>query len=191
MKELHDLTVELLAKPKLTLDALRSYAGKANHVAALIYQWRPFLDQIWAALSINKVGTTAPVGNVWTQQVSSSLGLCLTFLRGSPGELVRSWRVDLFSHRGIEVIMILDASPFGLGGSSFKMDVLLAGSLQSYRTKMKPSTSNREVRLKGSKLGRHCASWSPCAAGRPGGWTRGCPSRCSHIIWLPCPLLRG
>ena len=127
MKELHDLTVELLAKPKLTLDSSRSYAGKANHVAALIYQWRPFLDQIWAALSINKVGTTAPVGNVWTQQVSSSLGLCLTFLRGSPGELVRSWRVDFFSHRGMEAIMILDASPFGLGGSSLKMAVSSAG----------------------------------------------------------------
>ena len=116
MKEFHDLTVELLAKPKLTLDALRSYAGKANHVAALIYQWRPFLDQIWAALSIKKVGTTAPVGAVWTKQVSYSLNWHLTFLRGSPGELVRSWRVDFFSHRGVEVIMILDASPFALGG---------------------------------------------------------------------------
>ena len=63
-KQLHDLTVELLAKPKLTLDSLRSYAGKAYHVAALIYQWRPFLDQIWAALSIKKVGTTAPAGAV-------------------------------------------------------------------------------------------------------------------------------
>ena len=50
MKEFHDLTVEMLAKPKLTLDSLRSYAGQANHVAGMLFSERPLLDTLWAAL---------------------------------------------------------------------------------------------------------------------------------------------
>ena len=51
MQEFVQLTVDLLAKPHITLDALRSYAGKANHVAAFIYYWRPFLDQTWTKVA--------------------------------------------------------------------------------------------------------------------------------------------
>ena len=49
MADLEKLTVDVLKCPRITLDELRSYAGKANHVATLVYYWRPFLDQVWAA----------------------------------------------------------------------------------------------------------------------------------------------
>ena len=61
MQEFEALTSEMLALPHITTESLRSYAGKANHTAALVYHWRPFLDQIWAALNIKRAGRT-PVG---------------------------------------------------------------------------------------------------------------------------------
>ena len=78
MADLKKLTVDVLKCPRIALDELRSYAGKANHVATLVYYWRPFLDQVWAALCESKP-SNAPAGYVWVKQVRSSLSWVLAF----------------------------------------------------------------------------------------------------------------
>ena len=35
---------------------LHSFAGKCTNVATLLYMWRPFLTQLWAALSETQIG---------------------------------------------------------------------------------------------------------------------------------------
>ena len=95
MTDFRSLTLDIMKNRYVSLDALRSYAGKANHIAALIMSWRPFLDQIWAALSSQRP-SNAPVNRIWVKQVATSLAWLLTFLDGNPGELSRTWRFDFF-----------------------------------------------------------------------------------------------
>ena len=114
MMEFTTLVRDTLAKNLISIDDLRSLAGKANHIATLIYAWRPFLDQIWAAISQSKPDN-APKGKVWVKAILSSLQWLLLFWEGEPGALVRRWRLDFYLSPGIKVSMHLDASPFGLG----------------------------------------------------------------------------
>ena len=46
MDELKALTQNILSRPRISMDELRSYAGKANHVANLVYYWRPFFGPV-------------------------------------------------------------------------------------------------------------------------------------------------
>ena len=61
MDDFTSLVRNTLAENVISIDELRSLAGKANHVATLIYAWRPSLDQIWAAISQTRPGN-APRG---------------------------------------------------------------------------------------------------------------------------------
>ena len=115
MADLKKLTVDVQKRPRITLDELRSYAGKANHFATLGYYWRPFLDQVWAALCESKP-SNAPAGYVWVKQVRSSLRWLLAFSNKEVGALRREWRYDYYSNYGVKVVIYLDASPFGMGG---------------------------------------------------------------------------
>ena len=47
---------------------LRSLADKANHVAGVIYVWRPFLGDLWRALE-HDPSSRALAGSVWTKPV--------------------------------------------------------------------------------------------------------------------------
>ena len=114
MAELTTLIQDTLKRNKISLAELRSLAGKANHVATLIIAWRPFLDQIWAAIAKTKPDN-AGRDQVWIKAISSSLRWILVFLRGEPGMLTRKWRVDYYSNPGIKAAIYLDASPFGFG----------------------------------------------------------------------------
>ena len=51
MHDLRALIISHLADNLIPIDQLRSFAGKANPVATLVYTWRPFLDQCWAAIA--------------------------------------------------------------------------------------------------------------------------------------------
>ena len=35
----------------VTIKALRSFAGKAMNIATILFMWRPFLHQLWAAMT--------------------------------------------------------------------------------------------------------------------------------------------
>ena len=80
MENIGELTRTLTSNNKLKLKDLRSYPGKAIHVANLLWAWRPFLGALWAAraqatgTAIRK-GTNTPHGMVRTHPVLELCGL--------------------------------------------------------------------------------------------------------------------
>ena len=134
MQDLYQDTVKLLKRNFISIRTLRSYTGRANHVANLLFGWRPFLDSLWAAVSgdvqrfrvdkkkFNRSGkqrtkfTKAPKGLIWTKQVASSLLWIKRFLAEEHGPLSRSWCYDDFFGEHSEMTFYIDASPWGLGG---------------------------------------------------------------------------
>ena len=103
--------VQLNMVPKKTV---RSLAGRTNHVATLLWAWRPFLQAIWASLSSS--ATHAPRGYIWTKQFSHAVEWILAFLAGTQGSIIRTFWVDAYLNRGEPVRLLLDASPWGYGG---------------------------------------------------------------------------
>ena len=53
MGEFAQITSDMRKGNIVKVRELRSYTGQANHVAGLLYAWRPFLDALWAALAQN------------------------------------------------------------------------------------------------------------------------------------------
>ena len=52
----------------MSVDALRSLSGKANHISNVLYSWRPFLSDFWGAIN-TLAKHTAPKGGIWLKQV--------------------------------------------------------------------------------------------------------------------------
>ena len=79
-----DLLIEariIMGRNMVSRKALTKFTGKCNHVANLVYDWRPFLDQLWTAVSgAPKKRTWAPKGMIWTAQVRSSISWIIQFL---------------------------------------------------------------------------------------------------------------
>ena len=48
---LEQIIVEIMSNNVVAVKSLRSLVGKCTNIATLVYVWRPFLNQIWAALS--------------------------------------------------------------------------------------------------------------------------------------------
>ena len=113
MADLKTLTVDVLKCPQITLDELRSYAGKANHVCNLMYAWRPFISELWAAIHCD---ASVRSGEVWLKQIVTTMLWMEVFLNGRRGSLVRSWQFDEYIHPRSPGTRYLDASPWGLGG---------------------------------------------------------------------------
>ena len=70
LQELLRDTLSLKKRNTITYKALRSYTRRVNHVAHLIRSWKPFTDQLWAAIEtegkpLHK--TLAPPKQVWTR----------------------------------------------------------------------------------------------------------------------------
>ena len=70
--DLRSLVNSHLADNLIFIAQLRSFAGKANHDATLVYTWRPFLDQRWAAIAGTKP-SGAPRGKIWVKQIAACL----------------------------------------------------------------------------------------------------------------------
>ena len=93
---------------------LRSFAGRANHVAGLLATWRPFLQQVWAVLSDES--DNAPAGCAWKSRIDHTLQWIKAFLEGSRGALSRTFHLDDYTGAAPKVELTLDASPWGLAG---------------------------------------------------------------------------
>ena len=121
MQDLLEGTLSLMKGNVVAAKELRSYAGKLVNVSNLILQWRPFLEEIWAALSSHDQGTgdgasRAPPGCVWTVQISPALRWFKAFLEGRTGGITRVYTLQAYLRLGSKVEMVFDASPWGLGG---------------------------------------------------------------------------
>ena len=95
---------------------LRTLAGKANHIAGVLFTWRPFLQELWSALYNKNQESRAPFNCVWTKQIMHTLSWISAFLAGSEGTIRRTYTLDAYLGRGTRTTVKLDASPWGLGG---------------------------------------------------------------------------
>ena len=80
--DLEDETNKMLSENVIAVPRLRSYAGKVSFVASIIPTWRPFLNEIRAALksaNISRAGAVPPK-TVWTVQVKGALEWFAAFL---------------------------------------------------------------------------------------------------------------
>ena len=93
---------------------LRSFSGKAMSVASIILTWRPFLAQLWAALSQGAV--KAPRNCVWVKQFRNALIWLQEFINGTSGTIIRTFEYDLYYGNPDNVRITTDASPYGIGG---------------------------------------------------------------------------
>ena len=92
---------------------LLSLAGKLGNIARLLTAWRPFLQEIWAALY--DPDESAPSGCVWTRRFRPALAWFLAFLQGTHQGLVRPFDLQHYLEDDNSLEIVLDASPWGMG----------------------------------------------------------------------------
>ena len=114
LDELRVQVSDILKSNVVSRKVLRSFAGRCNHVATLLWPWRPFLQSLWAPLTAPSSG--APHNCVWVRQIPVSVHWIRAFLEGSSGSLHRNFCLDTYMGAGMFVELTLDASPWGLGG---------------------------------------------------------------------------
>jgi hypothetical protein len=121
--------MDILGENVIGVTRLRSYAGKASHTASIIPTWRPFLNEIWAALKAVNSGRSgsAPMNTIWVEQIRHSLTWLASFLsparnpdweRDTAGNLLglrRIWTLESYIGAGAPITLTWDSSPFGLG----------------------------------------------------------------------------
>ena len=108
-------TRRLLGANVVSERELRSFIGKATHVASLLYGWLPSVAMLWRPTAEPGSGKCPP-GCVWARQVRIPLLWIEAFLDGKRGCSSRLFTLDGFLGRGDDVQMTFDASPWGLGG---------------------------------------------------------------------------
>eukprot|EP00971_Amphidinium_carterae_P347102 6488934-Amphidinium_carterae.1 len=100
----------------MSLHDVRVLTGKCAHLAGIVPTLRPFLAPFWAVLHHPKP-SRAPSGEVWVQQLRSSLLWLRALFCTSGGSLRRFLPLKAFLHAGVTVVTDLDASPWGLGAT--------------------------------------------------------------------------
>ena len=115
--ELKGLIHGMLAQNLVAHSALRTLAGKISNAARLLTAWRPFLREIWAALSSD---TTAPHGMVWVRQFRSALLWFAAFLGQSGANIFRPFLFLAYTLPAERTLFVVDASPWGFGGVYFE-----------------------------------------------------------------------
>ena len=115
ISEFRELTAQMLKQNVTPIKALRSYVGKAQSIASLLFGWRPFVSMLWTAL-FSDGKSRAPSGCIWTQQLTEPLSWLLAFLEKSCGTVQRIFYANAFFNKGTPVIIYVDACPTGIGG---------------------------------------------------------------------------
>ena len=131
MKELFVNAKVLIKGNVISIKNLRKFTGQANHVAGLLYGWRPFVESLCAALAAaerkSKIKKPhAPRQMVWTKKVRIALQWIWDFLSSHAGSLSRQCFFLSYLSPDINLIMALDASPYGIGGVLIKEGTIIA-----------------------------------------------------------------
>ena len=121
LEEIKAMTRAFLQTNLIPDKELRSYIGKCMNIAGIIYAWRPFITQFYAALLAPKCANM-PAHCTWTKQLHQGLVWILAFLdHESQMEITkRVWKLDAFVSTGLDVVIGWDASPWGFGGVLIK-----------------------------------------------------------------------
>ena len=72
LSELRDLALDIRSRNYVSVKVLRSFTGKAQSMASLLYIWRPFVHMFYAAIKTCDVGS-APEGYRWVKQIAQPL----------------------------------------------------------------------------------------------------------------------
>ena len=94
---------------------VRRLAGQANHVAGLVFAWRPSLKSFWAALKKVARHPGRLQGRIWRRQIDDSLHWLLAFLTHRRGTLVRCYALRHHFNECPPSVIAFDASALGLG----------------------------------------------------------------------------
>ena len=112
--ELKSLTLAYTKKNIISKKDLRSFAGKMQSVASLLFALRPFVATLWAALYSPDGGA---LNCIWTSQISHSLWWFLAFFEMTgAGPISRVFSLCAHLNLGPRIKVTTDASPFGIGG---------------------------------------------------------------------------
>ena len=118
LQDLDRLISEMLLHNVISIRDLRSFAGKCCNISSLLYMWRPFLSQLWAALSDKDTNSSsrAPLNCVWTKQIRTTLHWIKAFISRQKGTISRKFTFDAFYGCKNPMVIVTDASVYGLGG---------------------------------------------------------------------------
>ena len=79
---------------------LRTFTGKAQSIASLLWVWRPFVHMLYAVLADGAQGD-APPGCRWVSQLAVPLDWLLAFLDSVTGNLVRRVTLQSYLRQGV------------------------------------------------------------------------------------------
>ena len=114
LADLLQLARAILAENVVAVKVLRTFTGKAQAMASLLYTWRPFVHMLYAVIH-----GPAPDGMHncrWVRQIHAPLHWLIAFLSGVSGNLERKYTVDSYLRKGDSIVITTDASPYGIGG---------------------------------------------------------------------------
>lgn len=83
----------------VAVPVLRTFTGKAQSMASLLWVWRPFVHMLYAVLSDGAQGD-APPNCRWVSQLWVPLDWLLAFLDSVSGNLVRRITLDSYLRKG-------------------------------------------------------------------------------------------
>ena len=112
VSELKQLIGDALCGNVIAVKCLRTIIGKCMAVASVIYVWRPFVQELYAALH---GPTNAPQGCIWIKQIKHSLLWLLAFLNNEVGSIQRTYGLTQYLQTGTDMQITWDASPYGMG----------------------------------------------------------------------------
>ena len=111
-KELIGMIEDFCGRNLLTVKEVRKLAGKLSNVARLLLAWRPFLFEVWAAMS---AAGRANSRRIWTRQIRPALTWYRAFLQDEAAGICRTFRLAAYLQPSDCVSITVDASPFGMG----------------------------------------------------------------------------
>ena len=113
MNEVRQMASDISKLNVVPLKSLRSFVGKVQSLASLLFMWRPFVHMFYAAIHGDPGG--APPNCRWVSQFRIPLDWIIAFLRGNPGSLERHYSLEAYLRRGDKLVLTTDACPHGIG----------------------------------------------------------------------------
>ena len=93
---------------------LRSYIGKWQSAASLLFALRPWVGELTAVL-YDRRPSNADDHRVWVNQFRHTLAWLANFIDMENGPVVRTFRVGSYFNRGVKYGISMDASIYGMG----------------------------------------------------------------------------
>ena len=110
---------ELLSVNIISIKRLRSFIGVAESFAGLLFVWRSFVNELWAALNraLAELFSGCPRGYLWTRMVSPAISWLRASLQSESEVVERTFSLEAYLEPVGRVTIFADASPWGMGAA--------------------------------------------------------------------------